>query len=91
MADRNKEYIRGGSIHSSPTTLVIKTGGWRVFKPVLDPDKCTQCKMCFWVCPDACIRMTEDAIEIDYDYCKGCSLCAAECPKGAITVEREER
>ena len=85
-----KEYIRGGNIHASATSLLVKTGGWRVFKPVLDATKCKQCKICYWFCPDACISMTDEAIEINYDYCKGCSLCAVECPTAAITMEREE-
>jgi len=83
------EYVRGGAIHACATSTLMKTGSWRVFKPVVETGKCEQCKLCYWYCPDACIQMTEEAIKIDYDYCKGCGICAAECPTHAIVMERE--
>jgi len=88
--EKGKEYIRGGAIHGVATSLLIKTGGWRVFKPILDVSKCKQCKLCYWYCPDGCISMTDEAVEINYDYCKGCGICAEECPTDAIKMEREE-
>ncbi|MBW1796847.1 MAG: 4Fe-4S binding protein [Deltaproteobacteria bacterium] len=84
------EYVRGGAIHACATSTLMKTGSWRVFKPVVETEKCEQCKLCYWYCPDACIQMTEEAIKIDYEYCKGCGICAAECPTHAIVMEREE-
>ena len=89
-AEQNLEYVRGGCIHACATSKLMKTGSWRVFKPVVDLGKCKQCKLCYWYCPDACITLTEEAIEIDYDYCKGCGICAAECPTDAVSMEREE-
>ena len=65
-----------------------KTGAWRVFRPVIEPDKCSKCGLCTLYCPEAAI--SEDQ-EIDYDFCKGCGICAEECPKKAIRMEREER
>ena len=88
--DQSLEYVRGGAIHACATSRLIKTGSWRVFRPVLEAAKCKQCQLCCWYCPDACIALTADAIEIDYDYCKGCGICANECPTGAITMLREE-
>lgn len=84
------EYVRGGAIHACATSKLMKTGTWRVFRPVLITGKCNRCKKCYWLCPDACIAMTDEAIEIDYDYCKGCGICAEECPTEAIVMEREE-
>jgi pyruvate ferredoxin oxidoreductase delta subunit len=65
-----------------------KTGAWRTFRPVIDPEKCNQCGLCSLYCPEGVIR--ED-LKIDYDFCKGCGICANECPKKAIQMEREER
>jgi pyruvate ferredoxin oxidoreductase delta subunit len=65
-----------------------KTGSWRVFKPVVDKEKCNACGLCALYCPDAAI--SED-LEVDLDFCKGCGICARECPKKAITMEREEK
>lgn len=63
-----------------------KTGSWRVWRPVLDREKCNACGLCAMYCPDAAI--SED-IEVDLEFCKGCGICARECPKKAITMERE--
>jgi pyruvate ferredoxin oxidoreductase delta subunit len=65
-----------------------KTGSWRVFKPVVDKEKCNACGICAMFCPDAAI--SED-LEVDLDFCKGCGICAQECPKKAIAMEREEK
>jgi pyruvate ferredoxin oxidoreductase delta subunit len=65
-----------------------KTGSWRLFRPVIDPEKCNQCGLCQMYCPEGAIN---DELEIDLDYCKGCGLCANECPKKAIAMVEEER
>ena len=61
-----------------------KTGTWRVFRPVVDKEKCNACGLCATYCPDAVIN---DDLEID----KGCGICANECPKKAIEMVREEK
>lgn len=65
-----------------------KTGTWRVFRPVVERERCNQCGLCAAYCPDNAI--SED-LEIDLTYCKGCGICANECPKKAITMVREEK
>lgn len=90
MAEQKMGYIRGGAIHACATSLIMKTGVWRVYRPVVDMSKCKACKLCYWYCPDDAITMTDKAIEINYDYCKGCGVCSQECPTDAINMEREE-
>jgi pyruvate ferredoxin oxidoreductase delta subunit len=65
-----------------------KTGAWRTFRPVIDPEACNQCGLCQLYCPEAAI---DENLEIDYEFCKGCGICANECPKKAIRMEKEER
>jgi pyruvate ferredoxin oxidoreductase delta subunit len=65
-----------------------KTGSWRVFRPVVDKEKCNACGLCVSYCPDAVIS---DDLVIDLEYCKGCGICANECPKKAISMAREEK
>lgn len=65
---------------------VMITGHWRIVRPVVEPEKCTQCLTCWLACPDACLKPSADgAIEIDLKYCKGCGICTHVCPVGAIT------
>lgn len=65
-----------------------KTGSWRTHRPVLDKEKCSDCLMCWLLCPEGCIAKEDHSI--DYDYCKGCGVCEAECPRKAITMVKEE-
>lgn len=75
-----------GTVREPGSSSKNKTGSWRVFKPILDEEKCINCENCFLFCPEGCVNKD---IEIDYDYCKGCGICAQECPVKAIKMERE--
>lgn len=74
---------------SRPTPAATgKTGTWRVFRPVVDREKCNACGLCATYCPDAAVN---EELVIDLDFCKGCGICANECPKKAIAMVREEK
>ncbi len=66
------------------STLENKTGSWRTFRPVIN-EKCTGCALCYYSCPDDCIRIVDKKAIINYDYCKGCFICMNVCPVDAIT------
>jgi len=77
-------------IAAGANTPLRKTGDWRTFRPVLIPEKCNGCWLCYVYCPDAAITLTQtDKPVIDYDHCKGCMLCVEECPTHALVSERE--
>jgi pyruvate ferredoxin oxidoreductase gamma subunit len=77
-------------IAAGANTPIRKTGDWRTFRPVLIPEKCNGCWLCYVYCPDAAITLTQtDKPVIDYDHCKGCMLCVEECPTHALVAERE--
>jgi 2-oxoacid:acceptor oxidoreductase delta subunit (pyruvate/2-ketoisovalerate family) len=59
----------------------------RCFRPVIDKDRCTDCKMCSFHCPDGAIDFND--IKVDLDYCKGCGICARICPLKAIRITTE--
>ncbi|HNX17237.1 MAG TPA: 4Fe-4S binding protein [Methanoregula sp.] len=65
-----------------------QTGTWRVFRPVVDKEKCNACGLCSMYCPDGVI---DEDLKVDLRYCKGCGICANECPKKAIEMVREEK
>ena len=65
-----------------------QTGSWRVFKPVVDREKCNACGLCAMYCPDAAI---DEDLNVDLRFCKGCGICANECPKKAIEMVREDK
>lgn len=69
-----------------------KTGTWRTFRPVLDEEKCTYCQLCWFHCPEGCIRRVPErkVVKIDYTYCKGCGICSEVCPVDAIHLVKEE-
>jgi len=84
------ELIRGCVSHNLGTTAINNTGSWRIFKPVLDNEKCKPCAVCSQYCPDGIILYEKDKeVAINYYYCKGCGICAHECPRDAIEMVRE--
>ncbi len=65
----------------------FKTSFSRYLRPVIDYDKCNDCKLCHLYCPDGAVDF--NPIKIDYDYCQGCGICERICPVKAISVETE--
>jgi len=77
---------------------VNKTGEWKIFKPVIDYERCIRCFICWKSCPDLTISIEPDDHPkykekpvINYDYCKGCGICANECPVKCIEMVVEEK
>jgi len=66
-----------------------KTGTWRTFKPILDEENCNMCLICWFYCPEGCMKREDERLKIIYDYCKGCGICEEVCPKDAIKMVRE--
>jgi pyruvate ferredoxin oxidoreductase delta subunit len=69
--------------------LARSVASWRVFKPVLDHDKCVKCWVCLDYCPDSAIMRSEEGPFFILNVCKGCGICAKECPVNAIEMVRE--
>ncbi len=81
----------GGVIYDAGNAREFKTGDWRSMCPVWIKEKCTQCGLCFPVCPDDSIPVNKEMKREDfnYDYCKGCGICSKVCPFGAIVMKEE--
>lgn len=73
-----------------PNSAIRAVGGWRTFRPVLRPDLCNGCWLCFANCPEGAITIKPDGRPaIYYPHCKGCLDCVEVCPTDALTVEQE--
>ena len=53
-----------------------------MFRPVIDADKCKNCKVCEHNCKAACINIAEH--KIDYSRCVDCFDCLEDCKFGAL-------
>lgn len=80
----------GATIPESGTADDYETGGWKVDRPVRDIDKCTDCMICYWSCPDSAVIVEEGKmVGFDLKHCKGCGICSAVCPKTCIAMEND--
>ncbi|UCH71305.1 MAG: 4Fe-4S binding protein [Candidatus Bathyarchaeota archaeon] len=66
------------------------TGTWRIYRPIIDKEKCTKCILCWLYCPEGSITLGSDYTpEINLKHCKGCGICAKECPLKIIAMKFE--
>jgi len=79
------------AIHAGATSVEVRTGLWRIMRPVIDYERCNRCWwVCSEFCPDSAIKVIDGKPEIDYDHCKGCMICVAQCPPHAIAAVPEQ-
>lgn len=80
------------TILSPANTRQRRVGMWSRYKPIIDHNECTRCRICFVYCPDSAILIDKNDLPIvNYDACKGCDICHMECPVNAISlVQRKE-
>lgn len=88
MKAKKMNLTVGAVIEEPGSTMVNKTGGWRMTRPQKDENLCKKCGICWAFCPDNAI---DENFRINYDYCKGCGICAKECPFKAIKMVKEEK
>jgi len=81
-----RDITPGGTISEAGNAEKFFTGDWRSMKPIWKKDKCRQCLMCYFACPDTSILIDNEGKRMDFDYkhCKGCGICAKVCPFKAI-------
>jgi pyruvate ferredoxin oxidoreductase delta subunit len=78
---KHDEFPRGAVIPEAGNSDAYSVGGWRSERPYRDEEICTQCLLCWIVCPDSSVVAKEGkVVAFDYEHCKGCGICANECP-----------
>jgi len=84
-----KEINHGSHVFEAGNAKEFKTGDWRSDKPVFIAKNCTNCMLCFPVCPDSAILLNEEGAVrgFDFDFCKGCMCCQEVCNFKAIEKE----
>lgn len=85
------ELLAPGLVEFGPErgqrNMGYKTAFSRTFMPLLDRERCTNCKLCHIFCPDGAIDF--EPVRVDYDYCTGCGICASVCGPKALTMVHE--
>jgi len=77
-------------IRGVATSVEVRTGLWRVFRPVISHDHCVKCGLCMAYCPDGAITPNAQGFrEVDLEHCKGCMICVAQCPVHTIAAVSE--
>lgn len=81
------------NIHSA-TVSAIKNDGHPQTRVIGDVQKaepgyyagtgCIGCKLCYSVCPQKCIDISQKPVVIDQKHCLHCGRCAEICPKRTI-------
>jgi len=70
-----------GAVRGDGNSVTYITGTWRTMRPVRDVDQCTQCLICWIMCPESSITIEDGkVVGFDYDHCKGCGICVEQCP-----------
>ena len=84
-----KQKINPGAVIDEPGNSVnSKRGGFKTYKPIVDPKKCIKCGKCWMFCPDIAIKFDGKSVPVhEYEFCKGCGICAKVCPVNAIRME----
>ena len=84
-----KKMNHGAHVFEAGNAVNFKTGDWRSEKPIFIAENCKQCLLCFPVCPDSAIILSDEGLMqgFDFDFCKGCMCCKEVCPFNAIDKE----
>jgi len=81
----SKNEMKPGTVALGGTMADLYTGSWRTYMPVTDFDKCTNCMICWILCPDSAVVVKDGKkVGTNLQYCK-----ATECPVDAVEMKLE--
>ncbi len=83
---RDFRFPRISLWHKAPGPILRSVTRFVKFRPTIDPDKCTGCKICLESCPVGAIEFRRGKSTFDYKKCILCLCCHEFCPQGAIYI-----
>ncbi|MFW9835609.1 MAG: hydrogenase iron-sulfur subunit [Candidatus Thorarchaeota archaeon] len=66
----------------------LKRSGWM---PVIDDERCDQCKACIEACPNDALRLIDDKVIHVPVHCEFCGICVSACPTRAIEFQSHSK
>lgn len=91
VPDRRETLLNGLAALGEPQDVMIDTRLWG--HVIIDPDKCTSCRMCATFCPTGAIRKFEEDGTIGIEHypgdCVKCRCCEDICVHDALTLSDE--
>ncbi len=89
VAQENSSFAEriGTGVAGTPLEMQTPSERAAVTAPTVcvDPEKCTGCATCTFVCPTDAIAMVNGVARIGDD-CFACGACVEECPEGALML-----
>jgi len=82
------ESVASGRAAASSAAIPMIKKVYEIVKleGIIDLDRCSQCGLCFNICPYHAIKMESNRVEVDTILCRGCGMCASICPSSAATL-----
>ena len=79
---KTEDFPLGAVIPEAGNSKYYVTGGWRSERPVGSEETCTECLLCWIMCPDTSILVEDEKLTgFDLDHCKGCGVSARGVPR----------
>ncbi|SDN90994.1 4Fe-4S dicluster domain-containing protein [Desulfonauticus submarinus] len=78
-----------GCANACSQPQIVDFGLIRAIIPILDKDKCSQCKKCINYCEEQAITLENNYPAFNFQKCLGCGKCWRECPENAIFKKQD--
>jgi pyruvate ferredoxin oxidoreductase delta subunit len=92
MSEAESKEVKGMILYRAVRHGGRDVANWRILRPEIDEDNCSNCGLCAQYCPEGAVTLDEGrSPRIDMRFCKGCGVCANECPQEAVGMVKEGR
>lgn len=85
------EIEPGAVLVNAGNSKEYNTGSWGKQFPLIDTDKCKLCMICWAMCPDNSLYVSDNVLKLDELHCKGCGICQNVCPDNFNAITMREK